>query len=460
MTINSSAQSILIVSNNKTSSSSEKSSTAQRNNKSSEEKIYADPQIEKDRRIQMKNEYYAKKVEEDKKFENPRGHIYNKYNNKYSPYYIEGLTDAERFAAGWNELNYLKSGENGSLLLNDPLFRGMEPINGLVEEAQKKAFLRQEANNQFGQLLKDNNITIPQDTKLRFTIDPYSYKLNVSGTEDSSLSKSIEDVFNSAENSKQLYYHIMATDLYDNTQFSTEKSNKRSLFYEIKDKTGYDLRDLSVVDGKFLTEDGTDVFEIYKKSIEDGTSVPDRYKGVAIGYYGELLSNLAKKGFDAVPDLILSIDYEKGSFYDVGQSKNFGKGQTDWIEELRASSIQKTNQKFTELLDTNNITIPHGKIDYKGYMNKIIREAFENILQVNDKLNQRIESGILDKDEIIRKFLLLLNEDSGMDQLTFILEKLANNELSNIDYKNGSFYDAGQSKNIETVKMGQVDTYA
>ena len=83
-----------------------------------------------------------------------------------------------------------------------------------------------------------------------------------------------------------------------------------------------------------------------------------------------------------------------------------------------------------------------------------------NLLKVNDKLNGRIESGVLDKDEIIRKFLLLLDEDSGMDKLTFLLEKLANNELSDIDYKNGSFYDAGQSEDYRTRKIDWIDTYA
>ena len=425
MTINSNTQYIPIASNNK----------------SSEKGIIIDPRIEKARRVQMKNEYYAKEVEEDKKFANPRQHIHHKYSSKHSPYYIEGLTDAERFAAEINESRYLKLGENRGLYHNDPLFRGMERLYGDVFDAQLKAFQRQETSTKFGQLLKDNNITIPQDTKLRFTIDPYSYKLNVSGTEDSNLAKSIEDVFNTAGNAKQLYYHIMATDLYDNTQFSPEKNDKRSLYYEIKDKTGYDLRDLTVVDGKFVTEDGTDIFEIYEKSIRDGTSVPERYKVDALGYHGELLFNLAKKGFDSVEDLILSIDYENGSYYDVGQSKNFGKGQTDWIDELRAFRIQKQLE-----IGTVNTKV-YTKEEHSKNVNEIISEAFKNILKDEDMAFIKNESETFNKVELLLKYLFGIEEELWVDDFNSIIEKLEKNELLS-------------SENFRTEKTDWVDTYA
>ena len=48
------------------------------NSKSSDTKIFVDPQIEEDRRRQMISDYYEKEVEEDKKFENPYGHIRDK----------------------------------------------------------------------------------------------------------------------------------------------------------------------------------------------------------------------------------------------------------------------------------------------------------------------------------------------------------------------------------------------
>ena len=47
----------------------------------------------------------------------------------------------------------------------------------------------------------------------------------------------------------------------------------------------------------------------------------------------ERLSELAQNGFDSVPDLVLSIDYQNGSFYDVKQSENFGTQKNGWIKE-------------------------------------------------------------------------------------------------------------------------------
>ncbi|RXJ80209.1 DUF4885 family protein [Arcobacter sp. F2176] len=288
-------------------------------------------------RIKIKNDYYAKVVEEDKKFDNPYGHIWDKYHNEYSPYYIEGLTDEERDAGESNEFNYLKWGKDDkSLTSGDAIFRDRGPLYADVESAKEKAFNREEVNKQVQQLLDANNITIPQNTKLRFTIDPNNYKVTVTGTDDKNLTSLLEKMLDE-KNSKQLFYHISLSSSDDSTQFTKEKQGKYYLITEMKDKTGYDLNDLSVENGKFVTEDGTDIFDIYKESIRTGTSVPEQFKDTIIYTYGEELKNLAKVGIDSIPDLFLSIDYENGSFYDVGQSKNYGRGKTDWIDKLEAS---------------------------------------------------------------------------------------------------------------------------
>ena len=39
---------------------------------------------------------------------------------------------------------------------------------------------------------------------------------------------------------------------------------KYGIFHNVKELTGYDLRELENVDGKFLTQDGTDILELYK----------------------------------------------------------------------------------------------------------------------------------------------------------------------------------------------------
>ena len=112
------------------------------------------------------------------------------------------------------------------------------------------------------------------------------------------------------------------------------------IFAEIKNRTGYDLRELENVDGKFLTQDGTDILELYKIGVINSKNIPEEYKGMVFELYSGKLIELAKKGFENIEDLNLSIDYKNGSFYDLGQSENFGTGKTKWIDELKASKSQ------------------------------------------------------------------------------------------------------------------------
>ncbi|ADG94668.1 hypothetical protein Arnit_3020 [Arcobacter nitrofigilis DSM 7299] len=375
---------------------------------------------EHEKRTKIKNDYYAKVVEEDKQFDNPAQHIWDKYYDKTSPYYINGLTDEERDAAEKNEYNYFKWGENGSTYYYDPIFRdrGMEGMYGDVEIAKEKAFNREEVNKQVQQLLDTNSLIIPKDTKLRFTIDPNDYKVSVTGTDDTNLTSLLEKMLDE-KNSKQLFIHIISSSLDDSTQFTREKHDKYDLIREMKDEIGYDLNDLSVVDGKFVTEDGTDVFDLYKESIRNGTSVPEEYKNIAIYSYGEDLKNLAKAGIDSIPDLVLSIDYENGSFYDVGQSKNYGTGKTDWIDKLEASKVQET-----EKMDTKSNDI-----------NEIIDEALSGILKDDKKhkINDEEESDTFNKEELIRKYLLNVWKESEIDDFRLFLERFRKRKSNSLD---------------------------
>ncbi|WP_419767741.1 DUF4885 family protein [Arcobacter sp.] len=374
---------------------------------------------EREIRIKIKNDYYAKVVEEDKKFDDPYRHMWDKYHNKYSPYYIEGLTDKERSAAENNEFYYLKFGENNKMIsYEDAIFRDRGPLYADVESEKEKAFNREEVNKQVQQLLDANNITIPQDTKLRFTIDPNNYKVSVTGTDDKNLTSLLEKMLDE-KNSKQLFYHISLSSSDDSTQFTREKQGKYYLVTEMKDKTGYDLNDLNVINGKFVTEEGTDIFDIYKKSIRNGTSVPEQFKETIIYTYGEELKNLAKVGIDSIPDLFLSIDYKNGSFYDVGQSKNYGTGKTDWIDKLEASKVQEIRRKDTKSYDKNEI------------IDEALSDILKNVKKV--KINDEEESDAFYKDELIRKCLLNVRKESEIDDFRLFLERFRKRKSNSLD---------------------------
>ena len=293
-------------------------------------------------------EVYSKATKENKKFANPEQHISDKYYSQASPYYIEGLSRIERDVAHKHEMDYLKYGKLRNISFIDPNIKDLNSMNDRVESAEKKAFNRDMVNEQFQQLLNKYGISIPKDSNLRFTIEPYDYKVSVSGIDDKNLSSLVEDVLNTASNSKELFSHIYNSTLDNNSQVSKEKSDKKTLFHEIKNRTGYDLRDLENIDGKFLTQDGTDILELYKTGVINSKNIPEEYKGMVFELYSGKLIELAKKGFENVPDLVLSIDYKNGSFYDVGQSENFGTGKTKWIDELKASKSQTFGEAFKD----------------------------------------------------------------------------------------------------------------
>ena len=289
---------------------------------------------EMDKRVQALDDYYRKINEQNKQFTNPLQHINDKYSNQNSPFFRSDLTETERNASLRAETCWLHNGCTGCYDIRDSFFcnDSLSSLNGDVEVAEQKEFNRQKVNDQLKQLLDKYQINIPNDTKLTFTIDPNNYKLTVSGTDDLELSGQLEKALNTDDNAKELFVHIIQSRSYNNTQFTPEKYDKYNLVRVIKNVTGYDLKNLAVVNGQFVTGDGTNIFDIYKNAL---LNTP--YAGVALAYYGPQLNDLAKNGFDSIPDLSLSIGYENGSLQDIGQKESYGTGKTDWIEELKAS---------------------------------------------------------------------------------------------------------------------------
>ena len=350
--------------------------------------------LDEKRLVKMLDEHYAKMNEENKMFANPYAHSSEKYFDIGSPYYIQGLTQKEREIASSTEIKYLNGGKMFSY--EDAILRDEPPIFGDVEIAERKAFDREKVNGQFQSLLDKYNVTIPQDTKLTFTIDPNSLKATVSGT-DETLAKSVEDVINTADNAKQLFLHIFSSRSDDSTQYNVEASLKFHITQNIKDATGYSLKDLEIKDGKFLTPDGIDVAEIYAKRANEDPDIQASYKQMIISADVADLKKLAKNGFDSLPDLVLSIDYQNGSFYDVKQSENFGTGKNGWIKEWKQAKTAEymahkddDEEYQSQYLDTTQFT-----------------EKYNDIDLTSTKKTQKVEEKhILTKDELLLKYLI------------------------------------------------------
>ncbi|WP_342689344.1 DUF4885 domain-containing protein [Bacillus pumilus] len=282
---------------------------------------------EADRRMKILDEKYEKINEQNKRFKNPHGHIHDKYRNSYSPYFRNDLTKVEREAAYTMEIGWANSGKGGQYDFNDAIFRNEKRYDPTQENVEKKIFNRQKVNEQLQDLFSKNGITIPKNTNLTFTIDPNHFKLLVSGSTDESLTKQIEDLLNTTNNTRELFFHIMKSRSDDSTQFTPDSLAKFHLVNQIKTVTGYNLKDLSIVNGQFVTDNGKNIFDIYKEELLKNPYTAEN-ASIAASHYGAQLFDLAKNGFDSIPDLVLSIGYQNGSLHDIGQKENYGVKKT------------------------------------------------------------------------------------------------------------------------------------
>ncbi|MED0852950.1 DUF4885 family protein [Bacillus altitudinis] len=282
---------------------------------------------ESDRRMKILDEKYEKINEQNKRFKDPHGHIFNKYRNPYSPYFRSDLTKPERDAAYSMEIGWANHGRGGYYNFNDAAFRNEKRYDPTQESVEKKLLNRQKVNEQLQALFSTNGLNIPKNANLTFTIDPNHFKLVVSGSTDESLVKQIEDILNTSNNTRELFFHIMKSRNDDSTQFTPDSLAKFHLVNQIKTVTGYNLKDLSIVNGQFVTDTGANIFDIYKEELLKNPYTAENAR-IAASHYGAQLFDLAKNGYDSIPDLVLSIGYENGSLYDIGQKVNYGVKKT------------------------------------------------------------------------------------------------------------------------------------
>ncbi|MFB6499406.1 DUF4885 domain-containing protein [Bacillus haynesii] len=288
---------------------------------------------ESDIRKKILDEKYSKINAMNKTKPDPLGYIKDKYKNPNSPYFRNDLSAAERQAAYDNETEWLFKGKAQNYNMQDAAFRNVT-FNGEVETENEKIYQRSQVNKQLQALLDQYHIAIPADTVFTFTISPIDYQVKVSGTGDEQLIHQIEHILQSGENSKQLFLHIMKSLSSDSAQYSKEAQQKYQTVREIYEVTGYHLKDLKVVDGRYVTPDGRDLLDVYKEEL-DKDPVQKKTAHFAIAHYGAELNRLAEAGYDSVPDFILSIDYSNGSLRDTGQKKSYGTGDTAWLRELK-----------------------------------------------------------------------------------------------------------------------------
>ncbi|WP_418187174.1 DUF4885 family protein [Aliarcobacter lanthieri] len=357
-----------------------------------------------DKREKILKEHYSKMYQENIKFENPIAHISDKYYTENSPYYIKDLTKEERNIAVYNEISHinLRGDISQFMSYNDAILRNEKtPVFDDIMKAEENAYNREAVNSQFQTILNNYGITIPKDEKLIFTIEPNYFTLKVNGAKDENLVNTIEEILNkNSENVKQLFLHINYVKSDDNTQFTKEKQEKFNIVNSVKEFTDYNLADLEIKNGRFLAPNGEDLFKIFKDNFDKKYPNPGFDKNSILIYYENQLTELARKGFLNVPDLILSIEYENGSFYDIGQKENFGTGKTAWIEEWNIAKTSEYNSAQDKINYQSKYT--ENPSDFTRSINK-----YDLIKEIEDVTGFNLN----DLKEINGKFLTSNGED-------------------------------------------------
>jgi hypothetical protein len=283
--------------------------------------------------------HYEKMYKENMSFADPMRHISDKYCNRMSPWFRHDMTEEERRLASANEAHGIRTSGKSlymSCNINDyslRTLRGLEtPLNVEIEDYKKIQHNRTAITTEINRLFKENNIYIPLDASLKFSINPYDFTITVAGLEDGKLEKRIEELLNVGENGKNLFFHLYqaARKSGDSNQMTQEKLDKFNLYGVIRQETGYDLRTLKNETGRFYTEDGRDILDLFRYN----SNIPAAYRGDVVEHYTPFLLKYGKLGFNNTEDMFLSIEYKNRELYDIGQSKGYGPGQNSWVLSL------------------------------------------------------------------------------------------------------------------------------
>ena len=283
------------------------------------------------------DEHYAKVNEENKKFDNPSKHIWDKYYNTKSPYYVKGLTQREREICAESERRVL-NGLPAAVNSYDPVIQ--KNFGGIMNDEEWNDKVRRGMNDSINRLFAENGIDIPEGADLRLRVDPYEYKTHAGGV-DEALARQIEEVLNRGNNGRYLYEHLRwcnpANNGFEQPKqylYDTAYQEKVVMWHFVNDMTGLDMRELENRDGVIYTPDGRNLWDVVTEQYNekwangemDALPMESLYKDYQV---------FVKEGWDKEDGRGLTIGYKNGSLYDIDTEYGYGPGQREWLEDSR-----------------------------------------------------------------------------------------------------------------------------
>ncbi|MFI3255709.1 MAG: DUF4885 family protein [Eubacteriales bacterium] len=314
--------------------------------------------------------------------------------------------------------------------------------------------VRDDISDSISKLLKDNNVVIPEGVEFDISVDPYDYKIHVTGVDgqtlDPELEKQIEDALNKGDNGKNLYEHID----YVNYQFllsrpgwtpsgETESSylqpqvnawgseynegyEKLHLVNFIQDNTGYSFDELEHRDGEWYTPDGENAWakastEYIKKFSSEDLYFASEYVGKVAGLY----QKVAENGLDALEDRNLSITYSGGNLSDYGTAQGIGEGQKDWVEDFRAETIiagEMWNEMIAYVEERNkgNESKPN---NFNEDLSDDWEERFMELVRADMGKNSTTSGEVTSVEELLKQLM-----NNGNTQQQTLLDTLLSNK--------------------------------
>lgn len=293
---------------------------------------------EEDRRVQkILREHYDKVYRENMSHSDPMAYVRSKYCDVTSPNFCSYMTEDQRSIAYRTEKRMLQTGGKPvggfarydyALRNHKDLYTGGSKSVGYRRNTDKeKQHARNVINQQISALFSNRGISLSRQMDLKFSINPYTYQLCASGNADKDTLSLIERLLNEGDNAKSLWTHAWIC-MHDsdneivNSQANMTKANQYSLWHELYNTTGYDIRNASYRNGTFIAEDGTDLLALFKKNAKNSACYE---------LYSKRFLKYARNGWNEGNDLVLEIGFDSNGLYDIGQEKGYGTKQVTWI---------------------------------------------------------------------------------------------------------------------------------
>ena len=353
------------------------------------------------------NEHYAKVNEENKQFDNPEKHIWDKYHNPQSPYFVKGLTNKERKICEEAE-NRVLYGLPAPVNSYDPIIQKTFG-GGIMSEEEWNDEVRGSINDSINYLFEENGIVIPEEADLRLKVDPYEYIIRASGV-DEALARRIEEVLNRGNNGKYLYGHLRQCNPADNGfeqpgqyLYDTAYQEKAVMWHFVNDLTGLDMRMLENRDGVIYSPDGRnlwdEVTERYNEKVANGErsamSMSSLYKTYEV---------YVKEGWGNEDDRGLTIGYKDGYLYDLDTDYGYGPGQREWLdmEKERHQQFWENYRKEREETLRVEKDIPESYVKWQAELAR----TEETISKLGDNTYNKTESLLKQPDLTAMQLLL------------------------------------------------------